>query len=189
MKRIDPAAPEAAGDESFLQRLHRRKLAARRGEPLPTEPPTPQVTASEAPGAAEPEVVLTDEDMPPIESLNSESDFSGFLSPGVSEELRCAALRRLWQVADTPFIDDLDVYAADYTQFEPLGGLVTQEMSRRLEMTARREAQRVADDHQAGEPAIDAQTERDRTGLTAQDETSQPVAHAVGSDQEETDAG
>ena len=30
----------------------------------------------------EPVVVLTDEDMPAINTLNSDSDFSGFMSPG-----------------------------------------------------------------------------------------------------------
>ncbi len=188
MKPIDPAFREAADDEPFLQRFHRRKLAARRGEALPDEPlpGNPATPASAAP--SEPEPLLTDEDMPPIESLSAESDFSGFLSPGVSEDLRRVALRRLWQVADLDFVDELDIYAGDYTSFEPLGGLVTQEMSRRLELAARREAERLVEDRPAGNPAIDEQAEDERADATAPDERPQQITR-VAEPEEQTDAG
>ena len=138
------------GEEGFLQRLHRRKQAARNGEPLPEEPPQ---TPAAAPGAEE-TPPLTDKDMPPIDSLDAESDYSGFLSPGVSEALQQAALRRLWRVTDLDFIDDLDIYASDYTRHEPLGDLVTQEMRHRLELEARRQAEAaLQDEPPQAEPA------------------------------------
>ncbi len=138
------------GDEGFLQRLHRRKLAARRGEALSEEPVLPQAGTAEAEGPDPVEAAppLTDADMPPVDSLDADSDFSGFLSPGVSEALQRAALRRLWQVADMEFIDDLDIYASDYRSFEPLGEIVTQEMRHRMELEARRRAEAAL---QAGE--------------------------------------
>ena len=40
---------------------------------------------------------LTDADMPPIETLTEDSDYTGFMSPEVSEELRKLALRKLFQ--------------------------------------------------------------------------------------------
>ncbi len=153
----DTAKPAPDTTEPFLQRFHRRKLAARRGEALPPEPAPAPVAESEPPAAEKP--LLTDADMPPVESLTAESDFSGFLSAGVSEALRRAALRRLWQVADVAWVDELDIYAGDYTDFEPLGGLVTAEMRHRLAREAARRAEALLDgEEEAAEagPVVDA---------------------------------
>ncbi len=132
--------PARSDEEGFLQRLHRRKLAARNGEPLPEEPPREEAAQAPPEDLPPEEPLLTDADMPPIDSLDAASDYSGFLSPGVSDALQRAALRRLWQVADLDFIDELDIYASDYTAFEPLGDLVTREMRHRIELEARRQA-------------------------------------------------
>jgi hypothetical protein len=138
--------------EGFLQRIHRRKQAARQGEPLADEP----LEEADACDDVVPQAsVLRDEDMPPVESLESGSDFSGFLSPGVSDALQRAALRRLWQVADLDFIDDLDIYASDYTEFEPLGDLVTREMRHRLALEARRQAEAAVVEAQPSAEATD----------------------------------
>ena len=40
---------------------------------------------------------LTDADMPPLDSLNEDSDYRGFFSPKVSDALRQEALRRLFR--------------------------------------------------------------------------------------------
>ncbi len=42
-----------------------------------------------------------DATLPPIESIGAGSDISAFLAPGVSEELKLAALRRAWSVDPT----------------------------------------------------------------------------------------
>jgi hypothetical protein len=68
----------ATQEESFLRRWSRRKDAA---PPATTAAPVPRQDAACAP-------VLTDRDMPPVAGLNEQSDFSGFLSRGVSEALR-----------------------------------------------------------------------------------------------------
>lgn len=190
MKPIDTTPHKAPEDEPFLQRFHRRKVAARRGEPLSDEPPSGEL-ATPAPAAPPgPEPLLTDEDMPPIESLTAESDFSGFLSPGVSEDLRRAALRRLWQVADLDFVDELDIYAGDYTRFEPLGDLVTREMSRRLERAVRREAERLVDGQPTGRSPNEGPSEIAPTDTIAPDEEKgiQQMTQR-GEWEEKTDAG
>ena len=59
--------------------------------------------------------------MPPIESLEGlRSDYTAFFQQPVGEDLRRAALKKLF--ADPHFnqMDMLDVYVDDYTQFEPL---------------------------------------------------------------------
>ena len=56
----------------------------------------------------------TDADMPPIESLGEHSDYSGFMSPRVSEELRRAALRKLFHLSRFNIRDGLDDYDDDF---------------------------------------------------------------------------
>jgi hypothetical protein len=59
--------------------------------------------------------------LPPIESLEGlRSDYTAFFQQPVAEDLRRAALKKLF--ADPHFnqMDMLDVYVDDYTQFEPL---------------------------------------------------------------------
>ena len=87
MKETDLREKEGEGDEAFLSRWSRRKQAA-------LQPPA-QTVLDENPPEAEP-VYLTDADMPPLESLDENADYSGFLSPKVTEELRQLALQQLF---------------------------------------------------------------------------------------------
>jgi hypothetical protein len=82
--------------------------------------------------------VLTDEDMPPIDSLTPDSDYTGFLSSGVSEDLRRLALRKLFHGPEFNVVDGLDDYDGDYTSFAKLGDVITSEMRHRMEIEARR---------------------------------------------------
>ncbi len=82
--------------------------------------------------------VLTDEDMPPLETLDEHSDFSGFMSPGVSQGLRKLALRKLFSSAGFNIRDGLDDYDDDFTSFEPLGDLITSDMKHQAEMAEKR---------------------------------------------------
>ena len=63
---------------------------------------------------------LTDADMPPIETLTENSDYTGFMSPEVSEQLRKLALRKLFQGTVFKQRDGLDDYDDDFTKFEKL---------------------------------------------------------------------
>ncbi len=87
-----------------------------------------------------PAKVLTDKDMPPIESLHEGSDFSGFMSEGVSAVLRKAALKKLFAQPVFNIRDGLNDYDEDYTTFAPLGDTVPVEMRHRAEIDAKREA-------------------------------------------------
>jgi len=71
---------------------------------------------------------LTDADMPDIETLNSDSDFSPFFSEGVSKELRNLALKKLFFSGMFAARDGLDDYDDDFTRFEPLGDTITSDM-------------------------------------------------------------
>jgi len=81
--------------------------------------------------------------MPDVESLNEDSDFSGFMSSGVSDELRNLALRKLFKAPVFNIRDGLDEYDEDYTYFEKLGDIVTCDMKHQIEMQEQklREAQ------------------------------------------------
>ena len=118
--------------EDFLKRWSRRKLE--------TQHDSPDVAAGElreanspAPLADEPEQVLTDADMPPIESLGEDSDYAPFLSPGVSDDLRQQAMRKLFTQPEFNVTDGLNDYDEDYTQFAGLGKIITHEMKRVLQ--------------------------------------------------------
>ena len=99
------------------------------------------------------EQVLTDEDMPPLDSLDENSDYSGFLSPGVSEALRRRALRKLFSSAVFNIPDGLDDYDDDFTSFAALGDIVTSDMKHQAEMEAERAKRMQAD----AEPSADVE--------------------------------
>lgn len=95
--------------EPFLARWSRRKTAAK-AEPPP--PPVPEAEAEAAPPAAPPPIP----ELPAIESLTAQSDFSVFLKDGVPAELRQSALQRLW--ASDPSLmapEVMDLHMQDYT--------------------------------------------------------------------------
>ena len=60
---------------------------------------------------------VTDADMPRIETLRENDDYSVFMNPGVSESLRLQALRKLFRSAKFNQGDGLANYAGDYTSF------------------------------------------------------------------------
>ena len=68
-----------------------------------------------------------------MDSLDESSDFSGFMSPKVSEELRRLALRKLFSLPKYNITDGLDDYNEDFTNFAKLGNILTHEMRRALE--------------------------------------------------------
>jgi hypothetical protein len=121
-------------DEAFLDRWSRRKLSDRNGEAVAGGAPAADTQSQEAEAtvAADPGQELTDADMPSIDSLDSDSDFSVFMSPGVSEPLRIQALRKLFHLPAFNVTDGLNDYDEDYTRFAGLGNVVTQEMKRML---------------------------------------------------------
>jgi len=153
----------------FIFRWSRLKQAAA---------PPPQ-TATEPPEASLPEEVseqpLTDADMPPLESLDETSDYSGFLSEKVSETLRRQALRKLFHSEAFNVRDGLDDYDDDYTNFTKLGDIVTADMRHQLAMAEERLKAAMKSDQTAPAtaateerpPALDQESEPEAKGQTA----------------------
>ena len=67
-------------------------------------------------------------ELPPIESLDEDSDYSVFMSPEVEEGLRKIALRKLFKSPIFNVVDGLNDYDEDFTNFAALGDIVTSDM-------------------------------------------------------------
>ena len=72
--------------------------------------------------------------MPAVERRDNDSDYSGFISPNVSDDLRNLALRKLVHGGMFNTRDGLDDYDDDFTSFEKLGDVVTADMRHQMEM-------------------------------------------------------
>ncbi len=113
--------------------------------------------------------LLTDADMPSVASLDAASDFSGFMSPGVSEELRRLALRKLFALPNFKVRDGLDDYDDDFTVFEPLGDTVTndpwthrqQRLAEEREQAAQKAAQETEQQPETAAEDVENEQEND----------------------------
>jgi hypothetical protein len=94
-------------EEAFLSRWSRRKQEARE------EPAQPPARPEIDPKASAPE-------LPPIEKLTAESDYRPFFHPKVGEDVRRAALKKLFSDPRFNVMDGLDVYIDDYSKGEPI---------------------------------------------------------------------
>ncbi|MEN8129123.1 MAG: DUF3306 domain-containing protein [Pseudomonadota bacterium] len=101
----------------------------------------------------------TDADMPPIDTLGEHSDYSGFFSPKVSEELRRLALRKLFHTAKFNITDGLDDYDDDYRSFEVLGELITSDMHYHRERIAEQVEENAKQEQLSEEPVVEQDLE------------------------------
>lgn len=176
---LDGQEQNAAQEEPFLQRWSKRKLETAKKISEGVE----DTLESSAPDQRQdfiisnqtleqPHLELTDEDMPPLETLDEHSDYSGFLSPKVSETLRRQALRKLFHLPQLNIPDGLNDYDEDYTHFEQLGDVVTHEMKRLLQQDAEK-VQEDTNDAQKQDATVQAvnQTENSKK-LAANNETA-----------------
>lgn len=103
--------------ESFLARWAKRKAQARAGEAIAEAPPpeaAPAPAKSDAAAVAasrEDTAEIALEDLPPLESIDSSTDLTPWLTKNVPEIWKQAALRRVW--AADPAIRDF-TGLADY---------------------------------------------------------------------------
>ena len=132
----------AASDDNFFSRWSRRKQAVRSGQaPLPepgprvaavpAQPPEPiAAPANPAPAAvdasATTSATTSAEPAPPpptlddVAQLTPEADFRRFVAPEVPNEVRNAAVKKLFADPHFNVMDGLDVYIDDYSQPSPL---------------------------------------------------------------------
>jgi len=138
--------------------------------------------------AAEDEApLLTDDDMPPLDSLSAESDLSDFFNAGVSATLRRAALRHVFSLPVYNIRDGLNDYDDDYTKFEPLGDTVTSDMkwhkARKEREAAEREAEEEAAKQSAAEQeSVEQESVEDTESVKEPDEAveqEEPASDAV----------
>ena len=189
--RRDDRLTDAAGEgEGFLSRWSQRKAMARDGVELPEAAEIPEPPQAETDGSSPPAdeatagEALESPELPPLESLHEDSDYSAFLGKDVSPDLRQKALRKLFQSPKFNVRDGLDDYDLDFSNPEPLGDIVTAEMRYRiqaeLERLARRELEGDASDETAvAAVASDGATERDAPGndenIAEDDNDDQPL--------------
>ena len=105
--------------------------------------------------------LLTDVDMPPVESLDAGSDLSGFFSKGVSAALRRAAFRHVFSQPSYNVRDGLNDYDGDYTAFEPLGDTVTSDMKFHAARHERERLRREAEAEAEGRIEVSSTSESD----------------------------
>ena len=125
----------AEGDSNFFSRWSRRKAQVRTGETVSPEPPARPAEAVAAPAAvtqpdaaapsqpvleppaAEQPPALTLED---VARLTPDSDYSGFVARGVPNDVRNAAMKKLFTDPHYNVMDGLDIYIDDYSKPSPL---------------------------------------------------------------------
>ena len=139
--------------EGFYSRWSKSKLQAKKNHHAENNAPATDTlsadtlsveTIADNPQSSElnqENVLLCDKDMPDLDSLDEDSEYSGFLSPGVSDELRKRALHKLFHGQSFNLCDGLDDYDEEFTSFEKLGDIVTADMRFQLEEEARRKLQ------------------------------------------------
>jgi len=169
--------PDEVG--GFYGRWSRRKQQARTGNPAPEDEAAGSPAETRAGGLAEDHsppqaAALTDADMPALESLDADSDYSGFLSEGVSDELRNKALRKLFLSPQFNVVDGLDDYCEDFTSFEALGDIVTADMHYERECEAR-----LARERAGGDPADETRIEADAITADPEQQSSLPESQPV----------
>jgi len=109
---------KGGGAERFsLSRWSRRKLAAAAEAPAAASAPAVVPAPATAPGVPTPSAAL---ELPPVESLTFDSDFTAFLQPGVDDKVRRAALKQLFRDPRFNIMDGLDTYIDDYTKADPI---------------------------------------------------------------------
>ena len=120
-------AEEASG---FLSRWARRKEQVRTGVAVAPEPvvEAPVVVAPVAPVVANVEVTVVEEapiaeplpTMADVALLTRESDYSRFVSPGIDEGVKRAAMKKLFTDPHFNVMDGLDTYIDDYGKPDPI---------------------------------------------------------------------
>ena len=110
--------------ENFASRWSRRKIEARKEKPAGAKPSS-ESTVSAAPAVANaalaPPGAPAPRELPPLESLKGlASEYTEFLKPGVDENLRRSALKKLFADPHFENFERFEAYCEDFTKGEPI---------------------------------------------------------------------
>lgn len=160
--------------EAFLTRWSRLKQEAK-------DQPASEAAAKPADAATPPP------ELPPLDKLTFDSDYRAFFHPKVDEDVRRAALKKLFGDPRFNVMDGLDVYIDDYSKSEPippamLAGLrqaqsILAWAKEDREQLAREEALKKAQG-QALEPPVEQAAPANEARPEAQDAASGPPGDA-----------
>ncbi|MBO46675.1 MAG: hypothetical protein CMJ96_07240 [Planctomycetes bacterium] len=118
-------------DESFASRWSRRKTALRDGEDVtPEQAPAENPVAVSQEQADDGRDLPIPDDLPDIDSLEKDSDYSLFMRDSTPEYLKRLALRKLWS-SDPTFavLDGLNDYDEDFSKI----GMIVEEVTTRYQ--------------------------------------------------------
>jgi len=132
----------ADGREGFLGRWVRRKSDQAQGRPL-AEPAGPQTPAPPAPpsdtiknvannavpaGAKAPDLPEKTLSLDDVGLLTGDSDFKPFMAGNVGQEVRNAAMKKLFTDPRYNVMDGLDIYIDDYSKADPIPQAMLRQM-------------------------------------------------------------
>ena len=178
---------------SFYARWSRRKMESKTDLDIVEESVSSEQNADEEPAVP----ALTDANMPALETLHDDSDYSGVLSPEVSDKLREIALRKLFHSKAFNIVDGLDDYDDDFITALPLGDIVTADMRHQAEVKLEKEKAALLEDSRhagAAEECVNNELENDESvavdtsdvdsgdGHESQHEAADPVAQIDNND-------
>lgn len=107
---------------TFLSRWSRLKRDAVKAEP-DVAAPIDAVQGAAAPLQGQQKEAHAESEppqLPPVDELTLDSDFRGFLHPKVDEDVKRAALKKLFSDPHFNMMDGLDTYIDDYSKPDPL---------------------------------------------------------------------
>jgi len=196
--RHPPPATESGEGGAFLSRWARRKRVARAG--LDPDAPASGSSGDHALHAkAAPEIreqplqesdadspELGDEDMPPVEAIDENTDMSGFFSAKVSEAVKKAALKKFFHSPVFNIVDGLDDYDEDFRSFEALGDIVTSDMRGVMERKSEQAEEALAKDAAVAEGPTESEPAPADAATDAAADASRD-GHAAGPGTDETE--
>ena len=114
---------DGEGREGFLGRWSRRKRAepeVREEEDLKTAQVLAEERARLEPQPVPAAPLEVPQDLPAVETLTPESDYTRFMKPDVPIASRNAAMKKLFTDPHFNVMDGLDIYIDDYTKEDPI---------------------------------------------------------------------
>jgi len=177
---------EGEGREGFLGRWSRRKRAepeVREEEDVKTAQVLAEERARLAPQPVPAAPLEVPPDLPAVETLTPESDYTRFMKPDVPIASRNAAMKKLFTDPHFNVMDGLDIYIDDYTKEDPIPMAMLRDLaqSKMLGLFKEEEAaEEKARQELANQTAAvaEAGTAKAESGVDGSNETSESTAQS-----------